>query len=436
MSRALVPPELLDRFRSGGYVLFVGSGVSTESGLPSGRQFKDMLIDKTGYPRREVTLSKVAQAFEDFIDRPSLIGLIIEQFGHKVQSPGQSHKLIAQLAKQGYIAHIVTTNYDTLLEDVLTLCGCEFHLSKRDIDVSSAGSKIHLVKLHGSVNDIETIVITEADYRNFFRKRPVLRNLLGGLLVEKTFIFLGYGLEDPDFDQIYHDITSAMGDFQRLSYAVQQKPDDFSDEQWNKFHVDPWTRRKIRIITASAEEFLTELQTKLQAPPTTIPREEKHQQQSVWEFTKESPLGEAGQVRIVALDTHPLLNCTVEIEFRMDDDGGDPSQWFGIRVRGVTSYFSAGYLIYLRSNGYLDVFGIEERSILSGEVQAVNPKDNFVKLKVSIIEDQLMVWVNEKQLVNERNRLVTWPGRVYLHTFGTKVTTRLVRLFEVRTLPT
>jgi hypothetical protein len=434
MSHALVPPELLDRFRSGGCVLFVGAGVSTESGLPSGREFKDMLIDKIGYPRREVTLGKVAQAFEDSIDRPSLIDLIVEQFGQKAQIPGQSHKLIAQLAKQGCIAHIVTTNYDDLLEGALTSCGCNLHISKRDTDISSVGNKIHLVKLHGSVNDIETIVITETDYRNFFRERPVLRNLLSVLLAEKTFVFLGYSLEDPDFDQIYHDITSAMGDFQRLSYAVQQKPDDFSDEQWNKLHIAPWTRKKIRIITASADAFLAELQAKLQAPAPLIPREEKHKLELVGEATGESTLGKAGQARIFSLDAPPLFNCTVEIEFRMDNDGGDSSHWFGIRVRGVTSYFSAGYLIYLRSNGYLDVFGIEERSILSGEVQAVNPKDNFVKLKVSIIEDQLMVWVNEKQLVNERTRLVTWPGRVFLHTYGTKVTMRVVRLFEVRTL--
>jgi hypothetical protein len=433
MPHDLVPPELLDRFQSRGCVLFVGAGVSTESGLPSGRQFKDMLIDKTSYPRREVPLRKVAQAFEDSIDRPSLIELITGQFGKKVQSPGQSYGLIAQLAKQGYFTHIVTTNYDSMLEDVLTSCDCEFHLSKRDTDVSSAGSKIHLIKLHGSVNDIETIVISEEDYRDFFRKRPVLGNLLGLLLAEKTFVFLGYSLEDPDFDQIYHDITSTLGDFQRLSYAVQRKPDDFSDEQWNKFHVGPWTRRKIRIITASVGDFLAELQSKLLAPSLAIPEEEEHQLELILEVPGESPLGKVGQVKVAILETPPLLNCTVETEFRMDDDGGDISQWFGIRVRGVTGYLSAGYLIYLRSNGYLDVWSVEERSILSEEVQTVDPKKDFVKLKVSVIDGRIEVWVNEKLVVDERNRLVTWPGRVFFHTYGTKVTTRAVRLFEVRT---
>jgi len=431
MPSDLVPPELVERFRSGDCVFFIGAGVSAESGLISGRDFKDTLIAKIAYPRRDVTLSKVAQAIEDSIDRPTLTDLVREKFSQKESNLQQSHNLIAQLAKQGYCTHIVTTNYDTLIEDALHASGCEFHLSKRDSEIGSAGrKKVHVLKFHGSVDDIETIVISEADYRGFFRKRPVLRNLLGGLLVEKTFIFLGYSLEDPDFDQIYHEITTSLGDFQRLSYAVQRKPDDFSDEQWSKFHVDPWTRRKIRIITANSSDFLTELSTKLKAPPPRAPDHLKSQQKLIWEVPQESSLGKAGQVQIVLVNSPPLQNCTVEIEFRMDADGGDSTQWFGVRVRGVTSYIYAGYLVYLRSNGYLDIVSVEERSILAKEVLTVDPKLDFVKLRISIIGERITVSVNDKLIIDEVNRLVTWPGQVFLHALGTEVTTKQAKLFD------
>jgi hypothetical protein len=434
MPNNLVPLELLERFRNGDCVFFIGAGVSAESGLISGREFKEKLIGRIEYPRRDVALSKVAQAYEDSIDRQSLISLIIDQFKEKGKGPQKSHKLIAQLAKEGYFTHIITTNFDNLIEDALRSIVCEYHLSKRDIDVSSAPSskKVHLVKFHGSVDDIETIVISEADYRGFFRNRPVLRNLLGGLLVEKTFIFLGYSLEDPDFDQIYHNITTALGDFQRLSYAVQQKPNDFSEEQWHKFHVDPWTRRKIRIITAKTSDFLAELQAKLKAPPKAIAEHKKRQELLLMEHPEESTLGRTDQVQTTVFKSLPLLNCIFKIEVRMDDDGGGSSRWFGIRIRGVTSFVHAGYLIYLRSNGNLDVTSIEERSILSKEVTAADPKGNFVKLEVSIIDDQIKVRVNDKQVVEESNRLVTWEGRVYLHTYFTKVTWRAAELFEVK----
>jgi hypothetical protein len=432
MPNDLVPLELLERFRNGDCVFFIGAGVSAESGLISGRDLKEKLIGEIAYPRHDVALSKVAQAYEDSIDRQTLISLITDEFRKKAEGPQQSHKLIAQLAKEGYCTRIITTNFDNLIEDALGSIDCEYHLSKRDIEVSSAprSRKVHLVKSHGSVDDIGTIVISEADYRGFFRNRPVLGNLLGGLLVEKTFIFLGYSLEDPDFNQIYHDITTALGDFQRLSYAVQQKPNDFSDEQWHRFHVDPWTRRKIRIITANASDFLKELQTKLQVPPTAIGKEKKLHQVLVKKHPQESSLGKTNQVQTIVFKTQPLLNCTFNIEVRMDDDGGDSSRWFGIRLRGVTSYVHAGYLIYLRSNGNLDITSIEERSILSKEVTAADPKRDFVKLEVSIIDDQIKVRVNDKLVVEESNRLVTWEGRVYLHTYFTKVTWRAAKLFE------
>lgn len=152
-----------------------------------------------------------------------------------------------------------TTNFDRLLEGALDAAGCDYYVTKRDTDISAAGDRLHLIKLHGDALDNETLVITDADNRDYYHKHPVMRNLLGGLFVEKTLIFLGYSLDDPSFDQVYHDITRALGDFQRLSYAVQLQPSDFSDEDWNKFHVAPWRQRQVNVVTASASDFLAEL---------------------------------------------------------------------------------------------------------------------------------------------------------------------------------
>lgn len=85
MANDLVPPELIERFRSGECVFFVGAGMSTEGGLLSGREFRQLLIDKIQYPRLDVKLSKVAQALEDTIDRQTLIQLITDNFKQKGQ---------------------------------------------------------------------------------------------------------------------------------------------------------------------------------------------------------------------------------------------------------------------------------------------------------------------------------------------------------------
>lgn len=287
-----------------------------------------------------------------------------------------------------------------------------------------------MVHLHGSIIDPETIIITEKDYLSFYASHPVLRNLLGGLLAEKTLVFLGYSLEDPDFDQLYHDIATHLGDFQRLSYAVQLMADGFTEAEWTKFHVDLWTRRKIRVITGAASNFLQELDKKLHAPAQAVVPPGPPKSILILERPNEVTHGNRNEAQNILIETPPLQNCSVEVEVRMESDGGDNSNWFGVRVRGVTSWFHAGYLVYLRSNSNLDVTSIEERSILEKEVPAIDPKEGFVHLKITIIAERIKVWVNGNLVVDKSNTLVSWPGYVYLHTFATTVKVRALQIFN------
>lgn len=425
----LIPSELIERFKHKECVFFVGAGVSQAAGLSTGSIFKQQLIEKIQYPRPDVPLSKVAQAVEDAIDRTTLNQMIRENFAGD-HSPAKSHESIAELANQ-HCTHLITTNFDNLLEKALDQLKHKYHKSKRDSDISLAGGKLHLIKLHGDADDNETIVITETDYRDSFREHPIIWNLISGLLVEKTLVFLGYSLEDPDFDQIYHQITRTLGDFQRLSYAVQVRSNEISEEDWNKFHVASWTRRKIRILTMDADDFLEQIKTGLVSAP--INRETQSRAiKPLWNSNSSFTFGNLLEPENFTIEIdHPLKDCEVEVEVQILHDAGDASRWFGVRVRGITSYFHAGYLIYLRSSGYLDVTSVEERSLLKDEIWAVDPKVGVVRIKIAMIADQMRVWVNDQQMVEMQSNLVTWPGKIFLHTFGVIAIIQSLKVNEI-----
>jgi len=65
-----------------------------------------------------------------------------------------------------------------------------------------------LLKIHGCVTkDLpeDSIVITEEDYYRFLRQDRYMINKLYTLCCERTVVFLGYSLSDPNIQFIYHD---------------------------------------------------------------------------------------------------------------------------------------------------------------------------------------------------------------------------------------
>lgn len=110
----------------------------------------------------------------------------------------------------------VTTNYDTFLEDTFfdegISTGTDIVLSRpiRNVDFATAsGGGRTLLKIHGSVSNPEperSIVITEEDYHRFLRNDRYIINKLYTLFCERTVVFLGYGLSDPNIQFIYHEV--------------------------------------------------------------------------------------------------------------------------------------------------------------------------------------------------------------------------------------
>lgn len=109
----------------------------------------------------------------------------------------------------------VTTNYDTFLEDSFLEDGIRsgkdlvVDRPVRNIDFRPNADGRFLLKIHGSVSALNpdtSIVITEDDYHQFLRQDRYLVNKLHTLFCERTVVFLGYGLNDPNIQFIYNEV--------------------------------------------------------------------------------------------------------------------------------------------------------------------------------------------------------------------------------------
>jgi hypothetical protein len=245
-----IPLELLEQARSGNLVLFCGAGISmSEGGLPSGGQLAQELAQRAGLGDVSgMTLPEVAQAYELEKGLQSLIAYLSSRIEDPHLVPLRSHQLIAALPFQ----RIITTNWDNLLEEALRQADRPFTKVVRDEDVAYIDDeKVLLIKLHGSIEQKDSLVITGDDYYDVFARLPETANLVHSYFATKTLLFLGFGLADEDFKRLYHEVVRHLGKHTRRAYAVQLDPAPLT--------VKYWQQKNVQIIAADATAFLETL---------------------------------------------------------------------------------------------------------------------------------------------------------------------------------
>jgi len=235
----IIPDELVASIAGGNAVLFGGAGLSVGAGLPGWSQLIEPLADRIGLPatQRGDPL-KVTQFYETQRGRQALISYIQDQIDTAGTRPTANHRRLARLGIRTWL----TTNFDDLLEQTLRDSGERFAKVVRDHDLPYASAdRLTLIKLHGDSAQPETIVITRQDYNTYARRFPRVKEKLSGLLVDKTFLFVGYSISDPDFNQILDEVAFDLQQHQRMAYAVLFDADAFT--------IDDLRARNIQVLS-------------------------------------------------------------------------------------------------------------------------------------------------------------------------------------------
>lgn len=93
-------------------------------------------------------------------------------------------------------AHIITTNYDQLLESSKNVFREQYQVIVRDKDLLNADKSKYIIKMHGDLSLHESIVLKEQDYLNYSQNHVLIELFIKSLLTDHIVLFLGYSLND------------------------------------------------------------------------------------------------------------------------------------------------------------------------------------------------------------------------------------------------
>ena len=226
-------------------VVFVGAGVSRNSGLPSWGQLVNAIADTIGYKHSDrcTTCDKQNTACQknscgaqqDFSQDEYL--RIPEYFYQ--QDNSDNHKdyydfIVRTLNSDNgpnpiddeifnlLPHHIITTNYDALLEKTKNSNVPLYTVVSEDSDLLSKANNRYIIKMHGDLAFPSSMVLKESDYIDYEQDHPLISTFVRSLLINHSFLFLGYSLNDYNLNLIIGWINY----FQK-KYGVAERPKSF-----------------------------------------------------------------------------------------------------------------------------------------------------------------------------------------------------------------
>ena len=166
-------------FNKGVYALLLGSGISRSAGIPTGWNIVTDLIHKLAVQYGTSNIDNPEKWFEEQYGESPNYSTILSKLVHTqtervnllkpyfepneeeienhLKEPTKAHRAIAQLAKDGYIKLVLTTNFDRLLEKALEDVGIIPQVICHSDDIDGAIPLVHagftIVKINGDYID-------------------------------------------------------------------------------------------------------------------------------------------------------------------------------------------------------------------------------------------------------------------------------------------
>jgi hypothetical protein len=244
-------------------VLFLGSGINSEIRNPEGilalvGQELSILISNNLLESKtlDVSLAEAAEMARHRLGNRSLNNYLYNLLNSF--SPGTAHLTLVQLPWDV----IYTTNYDLLVEKAannpsIKPAGIIRSVFSVKTDLASfSENDILYYKLHGCIDHANTpegrLTLTRSDYREYDLYRKPLFKRLERDIVNRTFLFAGYGLRDSNFKDILDDcIDNLKSKTLPQSFAIKKEFDDKEEIFWQE-------KYNIQLIEGDCASFLND----------------------------------------------------------------------------------------------------------------------------------------------------------------------------------
>ena len=194
-------------------IVFVGAGVSRNvKGMPDWNDLIKKMADAIKYSRCDFCTKKTKKCKEtckfydefsndEFLKIPQYVynrskrlyeRVLLENIEHDRSINAPLSNAIFDLAP----AHIITTNYDKLIENCKNVQKDNYGIIVYDKDLLECSKNKYVIKMHGDIDDLNTIVLKESDYLEYTQNHVLIEMFVKSLLTDHTILFLGYSLND------------------------------------------------------------------------------------------------------------------------------------------------------------------------------------------------------------------------------------------------
>lgn len=176
--------------------LFVGAGISVESKLPNWGELIGKLKEELN--TKEDDYLKLAQLYYIQYGENVYYKKLLDIFDLESK---KSNDLTDEIVKLN-CKHIISTNWDNLIEKSISSQGMFYDVVKNDNDFSKLGINTNmLLKMHGDLSDRD-IVFKENDYLNYADTHPLSEAFIKSILIRNVVLFIGYSVSDFNVKQI------------------------------------------------------------------------------------------------------------------------------------------------------------------------------------------------------------------------------------------
>jgi len=261
VSELTVPNELITKISQDRCICFVGAGLSIGAGLPDWsntmrqmvawckshnieltdeNEINDLIADNDFLVLADTLIERMGDGrFRQFI---------AETFRGKKLRPTETHKLLPQIP----FAAVLTSNYDKLIEGAYASANdgelplTFTHLDTGELSGALQTNEFHILKTHGTVDRIESVILSGRQYRALLNNNNAYKIYLQQILTQKTVLFLGFSLTDPDLLSVLTALRFDFKDDTAPHYALVDatKTNSIKIERFRKdynIHVIPYT---------------------------------------------------------------------------------------------------------------------------------------------------------------------------------------------------
>ncbi|WP_349626100.1 SIR2 family NAD-dependent protein deacylase [Leuconostoc citreum] len=222
--------QILSAAENDSLILFVGAGVSKNSGIPLWDELVSIFVEELDLDEEDdKDLLKIPQYYYDIFGKNRYYQKLEDFFKtYQNAEPNEIHDLIAEIKPK----HIITTNYDNLIEKRLNESVMKYDVISDDFDIPYVNSNHYLIKMHGDLIK-KNLVLKEQDYDNYEDNFYMISTLIQTLIMNNTVLFIGYSLKDKTFNNIFRIVQNIFGNNAKKAYFYSP---DFQSSTQRKYY--------------------------------------------------------------------------------------------------------------------------------------------------------------------------------------------------------